>query len=301
MPLIAKVIEEEVPPLPVAPSEEAWRAMTPAQRQAFVEETLSAIDDQADFMSEGRPHAHAKNKATDKLERYFQRIGRRIYLANELPVIYPGERAITPDLMAVLDVDDPGEADERTAWIVADERKGLDLVLEVYFSGNEKKDFVDNVEGYARRGIKEYFIYDRRRQALHGYRLPSAGATRYQKMRLRFGRLSSVVLGLDLLIHAGRLRFYSGDAELPDSAELIARIEVMVDDLQQRREVAEARAEQILDQLRATVLGVVNARGLGPSERLQEHVAACEDSATLCRWITRAATAASLEEVLIDA
>ncbi len=40
-------------------------------------------------------------------------------------------------------------------------------------------------------GIKEYFIYDRRRQALHGYRLSAPGSHHYTKMRPRFGRLGS--------------------------------------------------------------------------------------------------------------
>ena len=45
----------------------------------------------------------------------------------ELPTLYPGEAPFSPDLMAVLDVEDPGDADTRTAWVVAEERHGLDL------------------------------------------------------------------------------------------------------------------------------------------------------------------------------
>lgn len=295
--------------------------MSPSQRASFLDEVHASLE-QADFMSEGRPHAHAKNKAMDKLGRHFQRIGRRIYLASELPVLYPGEPTVKPDLMAVLDVDDPGEQDERTAWVVADEGKGLDLALEVHYSGDEKKDFVANVIDYARMGIPEYFIYDRRRQALHGYHLASPGARRYQKMRPRFGRLRSNVLGLDLLIYDGRLRFYFGDAELPDSDELIQRIESLVDDIQRRRDEAEAQAAQaeahaaqaeaqaaqaderaarFLADLRATVLDILTARGLSPDEAVTARVQACSDTTQLRRWATRAVTARAAADLLTDA
>ncbi len=41
---------------------------------------------------------------------------------------------------------------------------------------------MDNVERYARLGIPEYFVYDRKRQDLRGYRLPSPEARRYQRI-----------------------------------------------------------------------------------------------------------------------
>src|SRR5206468_6940193 len=63
---------------------------------------------------------------------------------------------------------------------LADEGKGLDFVLEVLHRGDRKKDLVENVERYARLRIPEYFIYDRARQQINGYRL--AGAKRYQRI-----------------------------------------------------------------------------------------------------------------------
>ena len=295
----------------LAPDELTWRAMSAEQRRTFIDRVHDALNQQRDAMSEGRPHFRAKTKALDMLGRYFQRIGRRIYLASELPVLYPGERIVQPDLIAVLDVEDTGEQDERSAWVVADEGKGPDLAMEVYYRGDEGKDFVQNVEDYARLGIHEYFIYDRRRQTLSGYRLSGADARKYRRLPMRFGRLASSVLGLEMQVRQGRLRFYQGDAELPDSDELIARIESMVDDLEVRRDEAEARAEQeqqraeqeqqrasqILDDLRAAVLEILVARGLAVTEELQQLVAACADSATLRRWAIRAGTVSSADDV----
>jgi Uma2 family endonuclease/transposase-like protein len=317
----------------IAPDEATWHAMSPEQRVRFIERVHDALEEQRDLMTEGRPHSRAKSRAMDMLGRYFRRIGRRVYLASELPVLYPGEHIVHPDLMAVLDVDDAGDEDERTAWVVADEGKGPEFALEVHYLGDENKDFVRNVTNYARLGIQEYIIYDRRRQSLVGYRLQIPKARTYERVHVRFGRLSSVVLGLDLQVRGGKLRFYRGDAELPDSDELIARIEGMVDDLTLRRDEAEvraqqeqaraeqeqaraeqeqaraeqeqaraeqeqARAERILSDLRSAVLDVLTARGLTPGDELRQRIAECEDSATLRGWTARAVTAATADDVL---
>ena len=50
------------------------------------------------------------------------------------------------------------------------------------------------------------------------------------------GQLPSQVLGLELAIVAGRLRFFVGSALLPDSRELIGRLQGMVDEQQRRIE-----------------------------------------------------------------
>ncbi len=300
------VIAESLPAplLPLTPMEEEWHKMSAEERDRFITETTAMLTAQAELSPEGRPHNRAKNQALDKLGRHFQRTGRTIYLAGELPVYYPGERTFAPDLLAILDVEDPGEKDERRSWMVADEGRGLDLVLEVYCHGDWRKDSEDNVTDYARMGIPEYFLYDRRRQALHGYRLPSPGARRYQKLRPHFGRLKSEVLGLELAVHHGRLHLYSGDAELPDSDELLERVQHIVDDVQQRLDQAEraareaeARADRLLGQLRAAVLNILSIRGLTVSAELAQQVATCTDDALLSQWQSRAMTVASAAEL----
>ena len=184
---------EPVLDTPIGPTEEVWFAMSQAERDAFVQAASDAIAAQQRAAPEGRPHHSAKNRIRDVLGRYYQRLGRKIYLAAELEVIYPGQPTFCPDLMAVLDVEDPGEADERMAWIVAEERRGLDLVLEIAHRGDRAKDLNHNVEQYARLGIPEYFIYDRLKHRVLGYRQSAQAARQYEPIAPRWGMLSSQV------------------------------------------------------------------------------------------------------------
>src|SRR5205807_606247 len=112
------------------------------------------------------PHKQAKGEVVDTLSLHFGSTGRVIYLAEDMAVLYPGEEAFSPDVLAVLDVPQQDD-DPRMAWVVTEERRGLDLALEVLHRGNRDKDLVGNVDRYARLGIPEYFVYDRMRQQLH--------------------------------------------------------------------------------------------------------------------------------------
>ena len=60
------------------------------------------------------------------------------------------------------------EDDERMAWVVAEEERGIDLALEVFHKEDRQKDLVEDVERFARIGISEYFVYDRGYQELKG-------------------------------------------------------------------------------------------------------------------------------------
>jgi Uma2 family endonuclease len=232
--------------LPRGPSKKVWAAMSKAQREAFLDEVLAALSDPQELMSEGRPHSKAKSRALDELTLYFSRIGRRIYLAPEMAVVYPDEDPFSPDILAVLDVDQP-EEDERMAWVVADENRGLDLVLEILHHGNRDKDLNINVDRYASLGIQEYFVYDRLNFQIHGFRLPSRSATRYREIRPRLGRYTSAVLGLDLAIVQRQLRFFAGDSELVNSTELISRLTNMMSDAEQRLNDAEQRLTSVMN------------------------------------------------------
>lgn len=228
----------------LTPSAAAWRAMTPAAKQSFLNDALAALQQQADLAPEGRPHSTAKMAAAATLGDFFDRIGKQVYLACELPVHYPEQPGFAPDLLAVLDVPDPGNADTRMAWVVEDEGRGIDFVLEITHRGNRRKDLFDNVMEYASLQIPEYFVYDRLQQRLFGYRLPNPDATRYTPIPSRLGKLKSTMLGLDLGIVGGRLRFYYGEAELPEARELVTRLNELMDEAEDRLAAAEAgRAE----------------------------------------------------------
>ncbi|HUH06079.1 MAG TPA: hypothetical protein VML75_29015 [Kofleriaceae bacterium] len=92
--------------------------------------------------------------------------------------------------------------------------------------------------------IPEYFAYAPRRQRLVGWRLPSAGARSYDPIAPHEGRWRSALLGLELALEDGRLRFYHGSAALLDATELIARLGAMADAATRRAEQEAQRAEQ---------------------------------------------------------
>ncbi|MDI3282828.1 Uma2 family endonuclease [Polyangium sp. 15x6] len=273
--------------------------MTPQARERFIDEVVVAFSDPRWNDGNGQPHNLAKRRATERLRRHFDAIGRRIYLAEELNVLYPGERAFCPDILAVLDVPQP-EDDERMAWVVADEGRGLDLVIEVLYEGRRKKDLVDNVERYARLGIPEYFVYDRKKQQLHGYRLPAPEARRYQRIVPQAGRYASGVLGLDLAIEKGKLEFFYGMAAIFGTEDLIGRLQGMMQSLEAKAEQAEAQAEQALTSLQNSLLAIVAARGIPCSDDDRERVRSCVALETLQRWLVRAATVGSMAEVLAE-
>jgi Uma2 family endonuclease len=287
----------------IAPSAEQWRAMSPDQRQRFLIEVNAALQEEHErvMMTEGRPHRRAKNRTLDRLGQYVRRSGRKIYLADDMAVHYPGEVPFEPDVLAVLEVEDTGDEDERLAWVVVDEGKGPDWILEVHYLGERAKDFVRNVERYARVGVQEYFIYDRRRQSLTAFALPHPGARVYQAIKPRFGRFPSAVLGLDIAVAGDRLRFFSGDAELPGSDDLVDELGRLVDEVQERRERAEALAEQeraraeeertrAVAALQQATLSILTARGLPVSEIVRNAIACCTDRDRLTALTVRAAT-----------
>jgi Uma2 family endonuclease len=219
--------------------------MSPRERERVVAALPGEVTEAEMSPPEGDRHFLAKVRALDALRGYFTRQRRRVYLAAELPVYYPGERRFAPDLLAVLDV----EPHERDKWVVSAEGKGLDFVLEVHVGGDRKKDAEQNVERYARLGIPEYFIYDRGRQKLVGWRLPGPGARAYVPILPQHGRYGSALLGLELRVEDERLRFYAGHALLLESEELIARLEGLISGLQQRAD-DEARGREEEKRLR---------------------------------------------------
>ena len=225
---------------PRAPPAEVWEEMSPEERARVVASLPSEFELSDAAPPEGDLHFHAKTRAREALGGFFSRIGRRVYLACELAVYYPGEPVFAPDLIAVLDVD----LHPRQSWVVSEESKGIDLALEVHVAGSRRKDLERNVVTYAALGIPEYFIFDRGRLRLHGFRLRDGGAREYEPILPQAGRYPSRVLGLELALDGDRLRFFSGTAPLPEADELIAKLEGMVDDVERRVRIAEERAEE---------------------------------------------------------
>jgi Uma2 family endonuclease len=232
---------------PRAPSQEEWDAMSPEARARVVDELPAEVTWDEMAMPEGDLHFLAKLEAVPTLRHYFSRQRRRVYIGMELPVYYPAECRFAPDVVAVRDV----EMHLRHKWVVSHEGKGLDWVLEVHVGGDRKKDAEYNVSRYARLGIPEYFIFDRARVQLLGYRLPRASAREYVPMRPRKGRYVSRRLGLELGLEDGRLCFYDGPDKLLDAEERLAywdqalhRQQQRADEMTRRRREAERQAAE---------------------------------------------------------
>jgi Uma2 family endonuclease len=214
---------------PRAPTLAPWSAMSEDLKRHIVDSLPSEFPRL--HPPEGDRHRIPKERALESLREYFRRLRRRVYLSSELPVYYPDEPVFGPDVLAVLDA----EPHPRERWVVSAEGRGLDFVLEVHVSGNRAKDFEGNVTKYARLGIPEYFVYEPLRSRLLGYRLVP-GRPDYQPIVPQEGRWASSVLGLDLAMENGRIRFFHGSAALPEAEELIVRLGTMMDEIVVREE-----------------------------------------------------------------
>jgi Uma2 family endonuclease len=228
---------------PRAPPEDVWACMSPEERRRVVESLPSEIEiTETSPPPEGDEHFDAKRSARDALKTFFSKSGKRVYIGCELPVYYPGEAMFSPDVMAVVDA----PLHKRDSWMVSAEGRGLDFVLEVLWSGRRRKDLDDNVERYARLGIKEYFVFDRKRMRLLGYRLPESPRRppAYQPILAQSGMYTSQVLGLEMFLEKDKLRFFAGTASLPDLEELVGRFESALDTVEARVRAAEERVEE---------------------------------------------------------
>lgn len=229
------------PHLPQAPSQADWDALSPSDRARVVANLPSWLTDAELSPPEGDLHLEAKLEARDALRRFFASQGRSLYVGCDLVVYYPAARRFAPDIFVVFDVlDHP-----RDSWVVSAEGKGLDFALEVHVGGDRKKDYQHHPTYYASLGIPEYFVFDRRRNRLNGWRLAAPGARNYTPIVPQQGRWTSKTLGLDLRLEGGKLRFYAGSAQLLVAEELMRKLETAMTEIEAglAREV-EARAAE---------------------------------------------------------
>lgn len=286
-------------PWPTAPTTAVWATLSPAQRTETVArlEAMGLPDELLQAMGEGDRHLDAKLAVRETLRTYFARRGQRTYVRASQAVHHPGEPMFVPDILAVRDVD----PHPRTSWFVSAEGKGVELVLEVLVEGARKKDLVDNLERYACLGIEEYFVLDIQTGNLHGHRLTEvSGRPRYARVVPQAGLFASTVLGLELGLVGGQLRFYQGSAQLLTAQDLAGKLERMVDELVVKHDEAHAARVQLEDQLRQTILALLTARGLTLDEAARERLETTTEAALLGRWAVRAATVATSAALFAD-
>jgi hypothetical protein len=301
-------------PRVVFPDEETWARLSLEEREDVIERIFATISEYQEAMSEGVRHFRSKVGAGADLEGHFRRAGRAVFVACELAVFYPREPVIVPDVLAVMDCDPDLEPD---SWVVQDQGRGIDLVIEMRNRGKKHKTLVECVEDYSRRRIPEYFAYDCRRATLRGWRLTAPGAQSYRPIVPQGGYFASRVLGLDLGVYERHLRFFTNGALVPNERELAGRLQAAVD--QQRASLEEAERErerasreltrtmqerdrvaQERDQsnrelahvqatLASNLLDVCRARSIALDPEHHARVVAEMDVGTLLRWFSRAA------------
>src|SRR5438874_2532894 len=98
---------------PRAPPTELWEAMTPEERDDVVAALPSEIEPTSAQPPEGDEHFDAQAESKMVLRRHFDRTGRRIYVACNLPIYYPAEQMFAPDVLAVRDV----ATTKRLSWM----------------------------------------------------------------------------------------------------------------------------------------------------------------------------------------
>ncbi len=281
----------------VTPDEATWERMSPEERDAFEARVLAVLDEYREAMAEGVRQFRAKTGAAADLDGHFRRSGRSVFLACELTVLYPGEPAIVPDVLAVMDCDPNLDLD---SWKVLDQGRGIDLVLEVRNRGKKHKDLLENVRDYARLRIPEYFSYDCRTTVLRGWRLVAPGATSYQPIVPQGGYFASGVLGLELAVFGARLRFFASKALIPTADELLARVRAMADQSQQAAIEASEDAARSRASLAGALLRMCERRGLTLSNAQRTAVREETDGERLGRWLDHCLDARSVDDVFSD-
>ncbi len=289
---------------PRAPPSDVWQAMTATERQSVLRSLPSEFPDFAP--NEGDFHRIPKEEIRDQLSTYFRRRRRNIYLSSEISIYYPNEPRFAPDVIAVLDVD----PHPRNHWVVDEENRGLDFVLEVHAHGSAPKDYEVNVERYARLGISEYFIFEPalpgRAPALTAYRLTGSSRQYEQKSPID-DRHYSAVLDLDLAIDLdGRLRFYTGNVALPLSAETLTRLDAAVRAATVRSHAdharavaAEERAAATVRLMRETLISLLEEKFRGVPEELRSALTLLS-AEELLALMQRAAVAVTLDELKLS-
>lgn len=263
---------------PRAPSTEVWDRLSPEERARIVAALPSEFPASETSPPEGDLHLFVQTRALDSLREFFGRMGRRIYVAGDIPVYYPGEPMFAADLVAVLDVD----PHFRNSWVVSHEGKGLDLAMEIHVAGNWKKDSRDNPVRYARLGIQEYFVFDVPHERLLGFRLPEPHANSYVPIVPQRGLWESRVLQLDLSVRQGRVRFSHAGAVVPESKE-------MLDSLGQTLTAVNAKREELERALEEARAGEQEAKARRAAEQAlqEERQRAAEEIARLKAEVER--------------
>jgi Uma2 family endonuclease len=193
--------------------------------------------------SDGQPVAESDFQlqpllyAVTTLRTYFQDRS-DVYVAGNMFIYYEEgnpEAVVAPDVFVVLGT----TKRDRASYMLWEEPKGPDFVLEITSRSTRTKDQGPKRGTYAFLGVREYFQYDPTHDylvpALQGARLVAGSYQALLPTTLPDGTLvlHSEVLGLDVRLEEGTLRFYDPGT----GQKLLSHAEI-----EQARREAEERA-----------------------------------------------------------
>ena len=198
-----------------------------------------------DGMSQHENHQKETSYWCDALQRRFP----WATVCSDLPMHYrrgDGNRAVVPDLLLALRAPWPGGRSSYKLW----ENPVPDLVMEMLSPSNWREDVGPKRRTYEHVGVREYWLFEEGGQHLSaplvGYRLRGE---RYRRIAANAaGRLPSEVLGLELHVRGGRVRFHDPatgeDLQTPaEDAEGRAAAEAGREAAEAGRASAERRAD----------------------------------------------------------
>jgi Uma2 family endonuclease len=157
-------------------------------------------------MAETDKHRNQMIALLNALEEYY-RPDAGIYVTGNILVHYCDEagewKFLAPDIIVVKGV----EKKERGSYVIEDEGKAPDLIIELVSPSTKVEDLGNKRVIYAGWRVKEYFLFDPTGELfsspLRGFRLQGNDYVPMMGSRLR-----SEVLELDLVVEQGRLRLY---------------------------------------------------------------------------------------------
>lgn len=210
-------------------------------------------DEDGKPMAEGDAQGNYMIYAKSALRIYFQNRP-NVYVSGNLFIYYEEgnpEAVVAPDVFVVFGVNNRGRRSYKT-WL--EEDKTPDFVLEITSKTTRSKDQGAKKGIYAFLGVREYFQYDPTgdylNPQLQGLRLVESNYFPIAATTVPDGSFSlfSEVLGLELRLESGELRFYdpaTGQKLLNHEEEAAARLAA-----EQARAEEELRSQRLAAKLR---------------------------------------------------
>ncbi|MCE2425001.1 MAG: Uma2 family endonuclease [Pseudomonadales bacterium] len=233
-------------PLSVIYADALYRPVPPVE---YDDEGYPGPDGRA---SESTRHAEASNYCFGALRVWF-RDQPRTLVANDLVMLFEEgnpKAALSPDLMVVPDAGNP----DRSSYKVWQEGDAVPaFALEVLSKRTWRKDVRVKPGLYAALGIREFWLFEPFEPRLAGYRLDGRV---YRRIRSSAdGGLPSQVLGLDVVVDSGRIRFRNptNGEILPDPVQshaLRVEAEARAESAEERASRAQRRIDELEKRLR---------------------------------------------------